>query len=242
MSWLSNPKVKLALYVNGLYLLSFYAPLSPRDTTPHFLTQAREKVVRHSAPVGMPDYVPLPPPSAPGRATAYESGGMLHVSLSKDLTLVQRPGRTLLLSPSFAAPKYPPGEPDFMRLSFIIYADRETCPGDCSLTIDADGETRWALADPPDPRFNTYTWRRDRVPHSSSTLDDGRVVETMAAESFTAEMPYDVFLDVVSAKRVIIKLGPDRVELTADQIEALRDMHRRLPPPPPPPSTVSGSY
>jgi hypothetical protein len=231
MHWLSNPKVKLALLVNGLYFLSFYTPSSPHNARPHFFAQAREEVSRRRAPVGLPDYVPLPPPSAPGRAAAYESGGMLHVSLSKDLTLVKRPGRTLLLSPSFSAPAYPPGEPEFVRFNFILYSDEETCPADCPLTITADGETLWTIAKAEDPRFNTYGWRRERVPHSSSKLQDGRVVETLAAESFDAVLFYETFIDMLSAKRVIIGLGPDRVELTADQIEALREMHRRLPQP-----------
>jgi hypothetical protein len=244
MSWLSNPKVKLALYVNGLYFLSFYMPPSPHKDRPHFFAQAREQAARRPAPAGLPDYVPLPPPSAPSRATAYESGGLLHVSLSKDLTLVKRRGRTLLLSPSFSARSYPPNEPDFVRLNFIVYADKETCPGDCPLTITADGATLWPFTEAPDPRFNTYTLRRESVPHSSSRLEDGGVVETLAAESFTAEMFYETFLDMISAKRIIVRLGPDRVELTADQIEALRDMHRRLPQPPPSstPAGISNSY
>lgn len=239
MKWLSKPKVKLALYVNGLYFLSFYAPLSPPDTPPRFFAHAREKVARRAAPAGQPDYVPLPPPAPPSRAAAYESGGMLHVSLSKDLTLVKRPGRTLLLSPFFSARAYPPDAPDFVRLKFILYADKETCPTHCPLTITADGVTMLPLTAADDPRFNV--WRRESLPRSSSKLEDGRVVETVAAESFTAEMSYETFLDMISAKRVIVRLGPDKVELTADQIEALRDMHRRLPQPPPPPSNASKS-
>lgn len=243
MGWFSNPKVKLALFVNGLYLLSFYAPLSPRDARPHFFAQAREKVaVRPAPPARLPDYAPLPPPSAPSRATAYESGGMRYVSLTKDLTLVKRPGRTLLLSPSFSARTYPSDGPNFIRLSFIVYADKETCPDDCPLIITADGATLWPSTEAPDPRFDTQSWKRDKIPHSSSKMEDGSVVETVAAEYFSAEMLYETFLDMVSAKRVIIRLGPDRVELTADQIEALRDMHRRLPQPPPPPTAVSGSH
>ena len=240
MHWLSKPKVKLALFVNALYLLTFFTPPSPPNTRRHLLAHTRRPpAVRHS-PVGLPEYVPLPPPSAPSRAAAYESGGMLHVSLSKDLTLVKRPGRELRLSPFFSAPAYPPNEPEFVRLSFILYTDKETCPGDCPLTITADGATMWPLTEAADPRFNTHGWRRERVPHTSSKLPDGSVVETLATESFHTEMSYETFLDMLSAKRVIIKLGPDRVELTADQIEALRDMHRRLPQPPP--TGVSGSY
>jgi hypothetical protein len=242
MRWLSNPKVKLALFVNGLYFLSFYAPPSPYDARPYLLKKPRASLAErpsHAPPAGVPEYVPLPPPSAPSRAAAYESGGMLHVSLSKDLTLVKRPGRTLLLSPFFSVRTYPPEEPGFVRLNFIIYTGKETsCPGGCPLTITADGETLWALAESPAPPSNTSGWSRKRFPPSSGTLGDGRVLETMAAESLAAEMPYNLFLDMLSAKSVIIKLGPDRVELTADQIEALRDMHRRIPQPGPPPTAV----
>lgn len=244
MSWFSNPKVKLALYVNGLYFLSFYMPPSPHQERPHFFGQAREQVARRPAPAALPEYVPLPPPSAPSRASASESGGVLHVSLSKDLTLVKRPGRALLLSPSFSARSYPPNEPQSVHLNFIVYADKEPCPGNCPLTIIADGTTLWPLTEAPDPRFNTYTLKRESVPRTSSRLEDGSVVETLAAESFTAEMFYETFLDMISAKRIVVRLGPDRVELTADQIEALRDMHRRLPQTPPPstPSGISNAY
>lgn len=234
MHWLSKPKVKLALLVNALYLLTFFTPSSPPNTRRHLLAHTRRPPVARHAPAGLPDYVPLPPPSAPSRAASYESSGMLHVSLSKDLTLVKRPDRELLLSPFFSARAYPPAEPESVRLSFILFSDKGTCPGDCPLSIKADGETVWPEGGAADPQFNAYGRRRGRVPHTSSTREDGLVIETKAAESFEVHVPYDVFIRIISARRVIVRLGTEQVELTADQVEALRDMHRRLPQPPPP--------
>jgi hypothetical protein len=230
----------LALIVNGLYFISLFTPAA-RPARPHLFSHAREVRVGNAATSAPPDYalqpgyVPLPPPTAPSHASAYHSGGQLHVSLTKDLTLIKRPGRTLLLSPSFNAPLNPSGEPDAVRLNFIIYSDKETCPAYCPLTINADGRTVWTSYLNGDP----LGWQREHVPHSSEKLADGQVVETMAAESLSTLMSYKEFIDMISAKRVIVRLGPDWVELTADQIEALRDMHRRLPQPPPDDTTSS---
>jgi hypothetical protein len=235
MSWLSSPKVRLALIVNGLYFISLVTPTAPH-TRPRLFAHAREsRGGDRAVPVAQPDYVPLPPPSAPSRASAFESGGLLHVSLNNDLMLVKRPERRLVLSPSFSARTFPPAEPQSVLLNFILYttSDEKSCPGDCPLTIRANEEVLWPERSAIDPGGHSYGWKREGVPHSSDRLEDGSVVETMAAESFSAEVPYDTFLDIISARRVVVRLGPDWVELTADQIEALRDMHRRLPQPPP---------
>jgi hypothetical protein len=235
MLWHAKPKVKLALLVNGLYLLTFFTPSpSPPNARQHLFAHTRRQPSAREAPAGLPAHVPLPPPSGPSRVAAYESGGMLHVSLSNDLTLVKRPGRTLVLSPSFSAPTLPAEEPEFVRLNFILYSDKGTCPGNCPLLIKADGETLWPENASDDSRLNTYSWRRGNVPHTSTTSEDGLVIETMAAESFETLMPYDAFMRMISAGHVTIRLGPDWVELTANQIETLRDMYRRLPQLPPP--------
>ena len=229
MYWLSSPKVRLALIVTGLYFIRLFTP-TPRHGRPHLFARTRAPRSERAALLAQPGYVPLPPPSAPSRASAYESGGLLHVSLNNDLTLVQRPGRKLVLSPSFSAPTRPSEEPKSVLFNFIIYSEKEACPGDCPLTITADGVTVWtsyAHGDSPG-------WQRERVPHSSAKLEDGRVIETMAAESLSTMISYEGFIDMIGAKRVVVRLGPDWVELTADQIEALRDMYRRLPQPPPP--------
>jgi hypothetical protein len=240
MSWLSSPKVRLALIVNGLYFISLFTPTTPH-TRPRLFAHTRgSHPVRRQVPP-RPEHIPIAPPSAPSSASAYVSGGMLHLSLNNDLTLVRRPGYTLLLSPSFSAPTYPPAEPEAARLNFLRYSNSNSgpCPGDCPLTIKADGGILWPRPSAGDSGGDSYSWKRESVPHSSIKMEDGSVVETLAAESFTAEVPYDTFLDIISARRVSVRLGPDWVELTADQIEALRDMHRRLPQPPP---DDAGSY
>ena len=233
MNWLSSPKVRLALIVNGLYFISLFTPAA-QHTRPRLLAHARAPRAEREA---SPDYVPISPPSGPSRASAFESGGMLHVSLNNDLTLVKRRDHTLMLSPSFVARPTLSAVPESVRLNFIIYSDSDavTCPGGCPLSIKADAQVLWS-EDPSaaNPGGGAYRWKRQSVPHSSNKLEDGSVVETMAAESFSVDLPYDTFLDMISAKRVVVRLGPDRVELTADQIEALRDMHRRLPQPPAP--------
>lgn len=243
MFWLSSPKVRLALIVNGLYFISVFTPTTPHTRSSFFERARASRGGDHAMTAAQPDYVPLPPPSATSRASAFESGGLLHVSLNNDLTLVKRPDHRLVLSPSFSAPTSPPAEPQSALLNFILYttSDQETCPGDCPLTVKADDEIVWPKRSAIAPGGHTYSWKRGSVPHSSVQLEDGRVVETMGAESFSAEVPYETFLDIISAKRVFVRLGPNWVELTDDQIEALRDMHRRLPPLPPPPDD-SDSY
>lgn len=226
----------MALIVNGLYFISLVTPTTPH-TRPRLFAHAREPWNKSAAPPApQPEHVPLAPPITAYRAAADESGGLLHVSLTKDVTLVQRPGRKVLFSPSFSAPTRPAAEPDSVLLNFIIYAGEQTCPNECPLTITADGVTVWTSYSHGD----SPGWQqRGHVPHSSAKSDDGSVVETLAAESLSTRMTYEAFIDMISAKRVIIRLGPDWVELTADQIEALRDMHRRLPQPPP---AASDSY
>ena len=152
----------------------------------------------------------------------------------------QEGGRVARLRPP-VWPAFPPAEPESVLLNFLLYTDSDelTCPGNCPLTIKADAEVVWPERSADAFSGPSYSWRRGSVPHSSATLEDGRVVETMAAESFSAEVPYDTFLDIISAKRVVVRLGPDWVELTADQIEALREMHRRLPRQPPPDDSYS---
>jgi hypothetical protein len=235
MSWLSSPKVRLALIVNGLYFMSLFTPTA-RHGRPDFFVRARATHAGRSVPAVQPDPALFPPPSGPSRTSAFESGGHLHVSLNDDLTLVNRPGHKLVLSPSFNASAYPPAEPKSVILNFILYSDSDakTRPGDCPLIIKADAEMLWPNRAAIDPRADLNTCKRESVPRSSSKLEDGRVVETTAAESFSAEIPYSTFLDIISAKHVVVRLGPDWVELNTEQMEALRDMHRRLPQPPPP--------
>jgi hypothetical protein len=233
MRWLSSPKVRLALIVNGLYFISLFTPLS-RHGRPHLFAHTYKPFSNGAAPVTLPDYVPLPPPSTPSQATSYENGGLIHVTLNKNLTLVRRPGRLLQLALFFHARTEPPEEPEAVDFSFNLYTDVEnSCPDKCPLNIIADDMT---LAP-------AYT-RSGASPHSDSlsrsTPRDYATqseVDQMLASNFldivNTSVSYEQFLEILSAKRVIVRLGPDWVELTADEIEALRDMHRRLPQPTP---------
>ena len=239
MRWLYSPKVRLGLIVNGLYFISLFTPTAPHRR-PRLYARTHEARAERAAHVVPPGYAPLPPPSGPSRATAVESGRLLHVSLSNDLTLVKKPGRTLLFSPSFDAVTRPPEEVELGPVSFrfILFSDQQICPADdCQFTVTADGVSVWPERRRDNTLYFSPGWARESVPHSSKKLDDGRVVETTAAESLTMKIPYDLFFEIISARQVTIGLGPDRVELTAEQIEALRDMHRLLPQPPPPGET-----
>ena len=227
MGFLHSPKVRLGLIVNGLYFLSLATPQPhgrPREYVPHssrqqgFVSAAREPV-----------YAPLPPPSGPSKATTYYTKGtdQMDVSLTKDLTLVRRRGHTLLLSPTLTTRGRSPEPPRSILLRFVSFSEQQTFFPESPLVITADGVEMWnygrRLSFPEVPGSS-------RPLHSVAFDDKGDVIETLGHE-----LPYEVFIEVISAKRVIFSLGPDRVELTANQIEALRDMHRRLPQPPPPP-------
>jgi hypothetical protein len=228
MCWLSSTKVRLGLIINGLYFISLFTPTT-EHRRPNFFSQAREHVAEREATTVHPDPVLPPPTNAPGSALVSESNGMLNVSLNKELTLVYRPGRKVILAPWFSVRARRFEEPKSVLFSFVIYTNNETCAGDCPLTITADGVTVWTSYSHGD----SHGWlRRSRVPGSSAKLEDGRSIETMSAELLSTLISYKGFVDMIGAKRVVIRLGPDWVELTPDQLEALRDMHRRLLPQP----------
>jgi hypothetical protein len=226
MSWLSSPKVRLALIVNGLYFISIFTPTTPHTRPRPFALASATRDAR-GASKRAPVFAPLPPPSGPSKATTWvnKEFDQLDVYLTNDLTLLKRPGHRLLFSPTFTTRASNPEAPETVLLRFVSYSDEQTFSNNTPLTISADG----ARVD--DTANDLYSGNAGL--HSVGEGDDGEVVETMGVT-----LPYEDFVEMVSARRVIIQLGPDRVVLTADQIEALRDMHRRLPqqpedPPPP---------
>lgn len=218
MNWLFRPKVLLGLFVNAAYLLfCLAAPARHEQRRPYRPASQR----RATAPAL------LAPPSAPSKATTYyaKQSDQLNVYLTNDLTLIRRPGHTLLLSPTFSVRGQGGWQPATILLRFVAFSGGEQYYDDQStLTIFADGVEMW----PDRPGRLSRLSSGPAVPHSVTTQADGTVAET-----FGEEIPYEDFLDIISARQVIIGLDADRVELTADQIEALRDMHRRLPQPPP---------
>jgi hypothetical protein len=235
MNWLSSPKVRLGLIVNGLYFISLFTPAT-RHTRPRLFAHAREPVVVVDSMVSPPApappaYVPLAPPAAPAYVSAYESGDLLHVSLDKDLWLLRRPGRALLLSVNFSARTSPPEEPEYVYLSFHLYTDGESCPGTCPLSIVADNMVvvpSYTRSGPvPRPLSLSPGLQRGPVPQSSThALDEP--IEAQFLNRVNAKISYEQFNKVLGAQRIIISLGPDQIELNADQVKALRDMRRRV--------------
>src|ERR1044072_4211322 len=68
MCWLSNPKVRLALIVNGLYFISLLPPATPHPR-PRFFARGGERPDARVAPKTPPSHAPLAPPmSAPSKA------------------------------------------------------------------------------------------------------------------------------------------------------------------------------
>ncbi len=222
MDWFFRPKVQLALLVNLLFVVF---TLVSSSTGERLHERWRPSVIDDPPPAPR---VPLPPPAAPGKVTVIESGGLVSVSLTDDLPLVRKPGRTLVFAPSFTARSHPAELPSTVTLRFTIFSGKkETCPDACMLVIKADGSRVWESA--ANGTFPT-DWTRNRVPASTMTLDDGQEAETLAAETFTTHIPYVTFVNIISARRVVLSLGPDKVELTNDQMQTLREMNRRASP------------
>ena len=221
MDWFFRPKVQLGLFVNLIFVV--FTVVSPIFGERHgslYISRAVE-----SEPPPMP-HVSLPPPAPLSKITAVESGGLVSVSLTNDMTLVREPGRTLVFAPSFSTRARPAAElPSTVTLRFTIFSGEEACPDACMLVINADGSRVWESA--ANGTFST-DWTRVKVPASTITLADGQVAETLAAETFTTQIPYAMFVDILSARRVVLSLGPDKVELTYEQMQTLREMNRRV--------------
>jgi hypothetical protein len=226
MDWFFKPKVQLGLLVNYIFVVwALCYPVFERAHT------VRQFITAESNSKTLP-YAQLPPPTGPSRANSFTSSGRTYVSLNNDLTLIKRPGLTLTLYPVFNAREQSLTDPSPVRLTFARFSNGQTCPGNCPLVIDTDGVRVWPRAGRNDIRPPTTSWTRASVPHSSRVLSDGNVLETLAAETLSTEIPYDVFVQVVSAKHVTINLGDDGVELSAEKLESLRDMYRQLAPQP----------
>jgi hypothetical protein len=227
MEWFYKPKVQLGLWVNFIFVIfTMASPPTPVRSAVNRLPYAGDRS-RSYEPPSVP-YAPLPPASAPGKATVVNSGGRVSVFLNNDLTLVKKTGRTLVFSPSFSSGTSANDPPLTVMFRFIIFSDKEqACPGNCILNINADGYTVWTTVGE-----GPSGWTREKIPATKTTLPDGQVAETLAAETLSTKITYDKFVDIISADRVVLRLGPDTVELTHDQIEALRDMHRQFVPSP----------
>lgn len=223
MRWLSNPRVRLGLLVNGLYLLSLLAPSPPptRALSAGSLAPSPYPSARLTA-VAPPDYAPLPPQTRPLKAETHywKESDQLDVYLSRELTLVRRRGHTLLLSPTFTTKVLSAERPRTVLLYFSAFSHEQLFDRDSPFVITADGAELWRYGrrGPGDE-----TPAGAKVLHSAALDGDGQVVETLGHE-----IPYDLFARLVGAREVVFELGPDTVRLTPEQSGALLDMHVRL--------------
>jgi hypothetical protein len=219
MNWIYNHKVRLALIVNGLYFISLFTPAQPHTRPRAFFGHPYGSRAESRRP---PVYAPPPPPSGPSKAATQYSKetDVLEVYLSNDLTLIRKPGHTLLLSPTFNTKVRTHEQPATVLLRFVSFSQIQQYYDTTPLVITTDGEYMW---DDTEPALygaaHAHTGR-----HSVTVEDGGQVVETVGVS-----IPYDLFIEIISGRQVIVQLGDDSVELTAEQIETLRDMHRRLP-------------
>jgi hypothetical protein len=219
--WLSSSKVRMGLLVNGLYLLSLFMPShSQVGGRPYVHTYERPLYEAAERPARRPPaVVNLPPATGPTKATSHrdERSGSLSVYLEKDLTLLEKEGNQLLLSPTFTVRPY--SSPDSVLLHFVSYSGEYSLSTDNGLSITADGRRLWpAYAPDGDPTRDG--WRDGLVPPSVTETEHGVV------ESVGRTIPYEVFVKAIDSKKVVISLGPHVSKLKAGQLEALRDMHR----------------
>jgi hypothetical protein len=223
MNWLSSPKVRLALIVNGLYFISLFTPAWPHRRPRLFAHSPEGQLVRPTSKQH-PVYTPLAPPSGSSKAAALlvKEYDQLDVYLTDDLTLVRRPGYRLLLSPTYTTRASKPEPPETVLLRFVSFSDGQILTDDTPLMITADGVN---VLDESARRWSSGNAARRSVAEGAG----GQVVQGVGVD-----MSYEAFIETISARQVLIQLGTERVELTANQIEALRDMHRRLPQPLPP--------
>jgi hypothetical protein len=218
---LSNPKVRLGLLVNGLYLLSLtLLPLLSGRGQPTVYADRRSD---DSATSGRPTvYVSLPPPAGTLKATSHQDKGGINVYLEQDLTLSGARGSRLLLSPIFTL-REDEETPNSVLLRFVSFSDEQLLSNGDKLVISADGKQVWPTYW-EDGTLVWESWTEDTIPPFATPDEQGGVVENIGKA-----IPYEVFADVIRAKRVVFNLGPHLVELNAGQLEALRDLHRLIP-------------
>lgn len=221
MCWISSPKVRLALIVNGLYFVSLLTPTTPH-TRPRFFARLGEHRDARVSTKMPPSYAPLAPPlTAPSKADVnyFKEFDQLDVFLTNDLTLVRKPGHLLQLSPILTTRMSVAEQPRSILLRFVAFSDVQSYSEKTPLMISTDGMYKW-----DDSQEAARGPRTNSVRYFNTADAGGRMIETVGID-----LPYETFLEIISGRQIVIELGGDTVELNADQIEALRDMHRRLP-------------
>jgi len=226
MEWLFKPKVQLGLFVNFIFFMFTLVTSTAGDGRAHEYSSGLGYEPPPPKLKSLPD-ISLPTPTGPSKASSNlnKETGEFSVYLDKDISLISRPDLVLILSPTCTVSSNNE-QPRSVLLRFIAYSRTQYFAHDESLTITANGEQIWPVKT-RDGNQQWQGWTEARVPRSVTFNSDGNVVETIGKD-----IPYSVFVKVVSAKRVRFQLGPEDTYLTKEQLGALRDMYQRLSQPP----------
>ena len=229
MHWLSSPRVRLGLLVNGLYLLSLFTQTPPQRTRACTFVRSSGCDTGRLCSTSPPEYAPLAPQTGALKAKRdYRlESGQYRISLTRDLLLARERGYTLLLSPMYYT-EVLNERPFSVVMLFTSYSHEQHYDGDSAFVINADGVEVWRSGQ-RGPGDET-PWHA-RALHSAKLDENNQVFET-----FGQEIPNDIFARMARARRVTFELGPDTVKLTTEQLAALREMSILLPhtsPPPP---------
>lgn len=219
MEWFFKPKVQVGLFINFAFVMftlvsspagaGTYVTSVPVEERDDFAVAERREVAVGTADAAF-RYVPLPPRVGPSQAASYrdQRTGQISVYATHEFTLVKKDGRTLTLWPIFylSGPSITP--PRKVLLRFTSSAPARFYSDECELEISAEEGANFSAALPV-----TY----DRA----STGGAQGVVQAMGQD-----IPYPVFLKLVTSKRVTFKVGSEEIALTEAQLNALRDMQR----------------
>jgi len=219
MEWLYKPKVQFGLFVNLAFVM--FTLGSPYAGTVTYLTCVTVEGRDGSAAAERPEpaaevaaatfrYVPLPPRLGRPQATSFrdQNTGQISVYATREFTLVNKNGRTLTLWPIFyvTGPSITP--PRKVLLRFTSSAPERFYSDECELEISAESGANFSAVLP--------------VSHDRITTGGAQSV----AETLVQDIPYPVFLKLVTSKRVTFKVGDEEIALTETQLNALRDMQR----------------
>jgi len=211
MEWLFKPKVQLGLFVNFAFVMFTLISSSAGAGTNVRHVPVAERREPAAAPAEAAfRYVPLPPRLGPSQAASFrdQRTGQIIVYATREFTLVKKDGRALTLWPIFYATGPSITPPRKVLLRFTSTAPARFYSDECELEINAEEGANISAALP--------------VTHDrTSTGGTQGVIETMAQD-----IPYPLFLKLVTSKRVTIKVGGEEMALTEAQLNAMRDMQR----------------
>jgi hypothetical protein len=213
MEWFFRPKVQLGLFVNLIFVIfTIVSPIFGEHSRSLYVARAVESYSRpisvietNSRPVS---YVYLPPRKFPPQATfafGPPNGGEVSVYPKEDLTLLDKSGRRLTLSPVFATVRGRAPRQVLLRIYSYTTSRPATLPDEVEVEVKAERGNFWAVAN---------------VAHDTTSVGDTKV------EGMGVNVPYATFVGIVSSEHVTVRVGQDEVTLTARQLEALRDMQR----------------